>query len=212
MSTTALVVEVLVIGIQSGVALLFWFIGFLGYGVIHKPLSLLDAHGGSWRWLPLLAAIALVICYTLGVFVDRFAVILFRFVRPLVSALCPLRLREAARGWARHAVEEEELFVRALNRERSVSLFLQDYRSRLRITRATFVNTVLIWLALWTTPHLDALLPRVPVAGPFMTVVGAAFFLFWMLVWYSYQTTFEEHLCQAARIAAEHCHSPDGKR
>ena len=45
MSMAALVVEIMVVGVQTWMALLLWVVGFLGYGVIHKPLSLLDMHG-----------------------------------------------------------------------------------------------------------------------------------------------------------------------
>jgi len=200
-STTTLVIEILVIGIQAGVGLLLWAIGMLGYGVIHKPLSILDAHGGSWRWSPLVAIVALAACYTLGIFMDRIALFVFhKMIRPFLRLVCPASLKSWAHADVRHALEEETGLMTALYREGGLSHLLQDYRSRLRIARATFANTLLIWSALWFTPHVSAVLPGYVHSVPVATAFGVAFLVIWVIVLGMLQVTYEERLQQAEKV------------
>ncbi|GEM_PF-4214887 len=202
MSTVILMVEILIIGIQAGMGLLLLAMGLLGYGVIHKPLSLLDAHGGSFRWMPLLLPVFLAACYTLGILIDRLVVLLFnRWIRPWIVGLCPSPMKQGIRETARQWAQRDEPLVLVLYQEKRLSSFLQDYRSRLRIARATVLNTALMGLAFCATPHLRALLPRIP-DSVFLTlaILGGVLFGLWIIVWAILQVTYEERLGQAQRI------------
>ena len=205
MSAVVSIVEILIIGIQAGVGVILWAIGSLGYGVVHKPLSLLDAHGGAWRWLPFIGMVALAACYTQGIFVDRMALFLFHSViRPIIRCACPGFLRRRIGEAARRVAEEENELVKTLQKEGEVSFFLEDYRSRLRIARATFLNTLLIWSAFWLTPNLSGMLPRYPHAVKFATLVGIVFLAIWVVVLGVLQLSYQERLKQLERIRQGH--------
>ena len=194
MSTTAVIVEILIIGVQSGVAVLLWAIGLLGYGVVHKPLSLLDAHGGAGAWIPLIGIVFLAACYTLGILVDRIVMLLFHGLRSASPGLF-----EKLQGWVKRPCEREEALVRVLPQEQRLSAFLQDYRSRLRIARATVFNLLLVCAA-WFTPHLGAMLPRSPRSLLFVEVLGAGFVAAALLGCIILQATYEERLRQVERL------------
>jgi hypothetical protein len=195
MSTIALIVEILVIGIQAGTTVLLWAVGMLGYGVLHKPLSLLDAHGGSWQWIPILAVVAVAACYTLGILVDRISMILFYELR--------VRLRAPFR-WLERRVKEptraDEVLVRVLKDEKELTPFLNDFRSRLRIARATVFHLILICLAFFRSPHLHVLLPRRPGALLFVELLGSVLALAILLGWAILQVTDEERLRQVEEL------------
>ena len=195
MSTAALIVEILVIGVQAGMTILLWAIGLLGYGVVHKPLSLLDAHGGSWRWIPLLSIVALAGCYSLGILMDRVMMVLFSLFRPILKG--PLGLLERL---VKEPCRRDEALVRTLREEGRFSSFLQDVRGRLRVARATVFHLILISLAFLLTPHLDAILPRRPGALGLTVGLGlllaAAVFLGWAILY----VTYDERLRQAGEV------------
>ena len=199
MSTTASIVEVLVVGIQSGVAILLWAVGLLGYGVLHKPLFLLDMHGGSWRWITLFAIVMLAACYTLGVLIDRISMVTFdRLMRPLLGLLAPDG--SSLRKRARSAVEEERTLVKVLNDEENLSSYLQDLRCRQRIARATAFNIVLIVPAFFFVGHLQALLPRSEKSLMFVYVLGGILLAATLFAWMVMQVTYEEKLRQAEAV------------
>lgn len=194
MSTTAIIVEVLIIGIQCGMTILLWAMGLLGYGVIHKPLSLLDAHGGSASWMPLIGVVFLAACYTLGVLVDRIVMLLFYRVR----SSCPGFFRWLGRK-VKEPCQRDEAFIKILPTEGQLSSFLQDERSRLRIARATVFHLVLICAA-WFTPHLKSILPR---SGPsllFVEILGIGFLVAAFFGWAILLATYEERLEQVEKL------------
>ncbi len=195
MSTTVLVVEILVIGIQAGITILLLAIGLLGYGVVHKPLSLLDAHGGAWRWIPLIAILVVATCYKLGVLVDRIVMLIFFWIRKA----CPGFFRWLEK-WVKEPCQRDEAFVRVLSDEKQLSAFLQDYRSRVRIARAVVFHLILICLVFLLTPHLMAMLPRNPKSILFVEILGAIFVLAAFFSWSILQATFEERLRQVEGI------------
>lgn len=201
MSIAAVMVEILVVGIQAWLAVMLWALGYLGHGVVLKPLSLLAAHGGAWKWMPLLFLIVLSASYTLGIVVDRIARVLFdRVIRPVVRMVFPLPLRQFFRNRTRPIIEQEEVFVRVLHAEKGLSPFLQDYRSRLRIARASFLNCLLIWMAFWVTPQLRLLLPISPPTAGFVTILGGVIIAAWLVFWALHLITYEERLEQARRV------------
>ena len=202
MSAAVFIVENLVIGIQAGVGLLLWLIGMMGFGVLHKPLFLLDMHGGSWKWLPALGMIALAASYAAGIFVDRIAVPLFqKLIRPVSHRIFSKRFRQSVHERARRTAEESETFVWILLKEGQISAFIQDYRSRLKVVRSTFVNTIVIWFAFWMTPHLRNLLPGVAQRGLFLHTMFLIFLGIWVAVWVLLQVAYEERLAQVERIS-----------
>ncbi len=201
MSTTALIIEILVIGIQSGVAILLWAIGILGYGVLHKPLFLLDVHGGAWRWMPIIALVMLAACYTLGILVDRISMAIFdKLVRPILRALCPPSLRAWSQKKVRAALAEEEAFVRVLSEEGELSGHLQDFRSRQRIARATVFNLILICLAFLLTPHMATILPKSERSMLFVQTLGGILLVMVIIAWAMLHVTYQERLKQVEEI------------
>lgn len=102
--------------------------------------------------------------------------------------------------WVKEPCRQDEVLVRVLHEEKGLASFLQDFRSRLRIARATVFHLVLISLAFLLTPHLTALLPRRP--GAQLFAVGLGFFLALavFLGWAILHVTYEERLRQAGSI------------
>ncbi len=200
MGATMLIAEILIGGIQAGVAILLWAIALLGYGVLHKPLFLFDMHGGSWRWTPIFGIIMLAACYTLGILVDRISMsVFFWFDRFVLRTVCPEGSK--VRQMVRRAIDEEKVFVRMLSEESKLSEHMQDFRSRQRIARATIFNLVLISAAFcWPGSHLEALLPRSPRSLIFVRILGAILIGLVSLAWVILHLTYEEKLKQAQEI------------
>ena len=111
-----------------------------------------------------------------------------------------MALRKFFRDRTRPIIEREEVFVQVLHAEKGLSPFLQDYRSRLRIARASFLNCLLIWMAFWVTPQLRLLLPLSPPTAGFVTVLGGVVIVAWLFFWALQLITFEERLEQARRV------------
>ena len=151
MSTTSMIVEILIIGIQFATVLLLWAIGLLGHGVVYKPLSIFP--GGVSNWIPFVAIVFLSVSYALGIFVDRIAMVAFDIcVRPLSKKL-PVVSR------VMDAVGRETVLMQTLQKENRLGEHLQDLRCRQRIARATVFNIGLACAAFVLTPNLKLLLP-----------------------------------------------------
>ena len=135
MSTTPLFVEVLVIGIQA----VFWI-----------ALIILSLFGYDWfflaepflrNWVSLVTITFLAICYSVGIVVDRIADCFVKIISPhklLLKVKWMKRQVEGTQGNPR---------IPVLVRSKTASIFLEYIRSRLRIARATALNSTLITAA-----------------------------------------------------------------
>ncbi|HEX6902135.1 MAG TPA: hypothetical protein VF789_20635 [Thermoanaerobaculia bacterium] len=137
MSTTAIFVELLVIGIQTALWVMLVVATFQPE-VIHPPeLS---------KWEGLITAGAFAVCYSLGILVDRIADLIFVAARPkdvIDSA-------QWIKRW-RNRISNEKIDTSALAlafKEGKASEYLDYFRSRIRITRALSVNALLATVAL----------------------------------------------------------------
>jgi len=132
MTTTALMVEVLIVGVQTAI----WILLSLGAIFGHRWLLDLKAIMKGWELPGAIAALGVV--YTLGVFVDRVADVLFILIRPHDVLL---RSRWISRH-ARAGGHDQRMALRAY--EKRTVQFLEQVRSRVRIARASVVNIPLI--------------------------------------------------------------------
>ena len=196
MGTTALIIEILVIGVQTSIALFLWALGFFGYGVVYKPLSLLKSTGVTWVGQTLIILSALAICYTLGILMDRIAVVVDRMVRSTLRWFLPKGFKRWVRGTTRRSMDADQEFVHVLFQENNLSSFLKDYQSRLRIARATMVNVLIVVLVLWFSPYLKGVLPFAFEQQRF--VIGLAVLAITLFCWMLMHVTWEERARQVS--------------
>jgi len=162
MSTTTLFVEILIIGFES----LVW-IGLL-LSIIWNPHdALVQAKAYSeyaLLWTTLLFALA----YVIGIIIDRVADSVYKLFRYTPRTAPPAAYRE--------------MRFRILDESEGIGKFCEYQRSRLRISRATFLNLIIltavfpVWLIINNQTHL------LTIAGSI--IAGAS------LVGLSYYTTY----------------------
>lgn len=139
MNTTAIVVELLVIGIQTSLWVVVLVAAFEPSFLAAIDLSKLE------KWEGLVTAGAFATCYSLGILVDRLADVLFLLTRP--SRLL-LRGSWVKRIQAGLAVKKMDLTPLELAvKEGHGSEYFSYFRVRLRITRAFTVNALLSTLS-----------------------------------------------------------------
>lgn len=190
-----MVVEIMVIGIQFGGALLLLAIGLLGYGVVLKPLSIFP--GGSGRWLPLFFIGFVAASYSLGILVDRFAMVVSHVLfRPLIRQL-PFK------PLVQSAVARERTLMEVFRQEQTLGSHLMDIRSRQRITRATAFNIVLVCLAFLLTPYLKTLLPKSPISLLTVVIFCLIVLVVSFAAWTVLELTYEEKLRQTQEILSQ---------
>lgn len=128
MSTTAIFVEILIIGIQSVIWMSLFVLGVVGYDWIRTTYIDLDG------WTNLVVVVLLALFYTLGIIIDRLADLFFMLIQPkklLLKGKLLQRMFQQAQSDARMEV---------LLQERRAIEFLGYARSRIRIVRATLLN------------------------------------------------------------------------
>lgn len=188
MTTTAIIVEILIVGMQAVVWLIFGVFTLFGYEWVPAVKNFLK----GWEGLASIFAIGL--CYTLGVFVDRAADCIFLLLRP--QALL-LRSKWIA---SRAKVAHSDHRMAVLSKEDRASLFLEYIRSRVRIARASVLNFFLI-----TVLSLSFILIRCrPANGSiqwniviFMSIAGMTLTFLATLTLAVLEATYEKRLRQA---------------
>ena len=135
MTTTAILVEILIIGIQASVWVSLVILSVFGFQWVPAVGSAVKG------WEPLLTFLGLGVCYTFGIFVDRVADCLSVLYHP-GDAL--LRFR-----WIKRIADaaHSDMRMKLLCAEDSATEFLAQIRSRIRIARATVLNLILLTLA-----------------------------------------------------------------
>jgi hypothetical protein len=190
MSTPEVLVEVLVAGTQALAWLLLALLGLVG----HIPRSLPPVLGGS-----ILAGLGILAgAYTLGVVIDRVADTLLeglenRVRAPIVEGMPP----------------EPVMRLRVLATEAGAATFLNYQRSRIRIARATVLNSALLGVSglavkLWA-PTLDSELlygcGTWFALGGGLVGAGAALFAWWRI-----NVSYTNRVVQSYRIALQRAH------
>jgi len=166
MSTTSILVEILIIGIQATVWLSLVVLSIFGYEWV--PSAITSAKG----WEGMLSVFGLGLCYTLGIFVDRAADCLMVLYHPGDTLLKSAWIR-------RHAnVAHSDMRMRILCAQNKGADFLEHIRSRIRIVRATALNGILasfasiLFLAVRTSHASPAILSIVVALGLLLSLAS----------------------------------------
>lgn len=135
MTTTALFVEILVVGIQAMVWCILLVLAVTGYGWVDDIRKSLDG------WETAASVVALTFAYPLGVIVDRVADLVFYLIPP----------QDFVMKWERIRKDVDEAppddRIRILLSTGKAWEFLEFIRARIRITRTTTLNCALITVA-----------------------------------------------------------------
>jgi hypothetical protein len=163
MSTTSILVEILIIGMQASVWLSIVILSLFGYQWVPSSLALVKG------WEALLSVLGLGLCYTLGIFVDRAADCLTILYHPGDTLL--------KFSWIkRHAdAAHRDMRMQVLCSANKATDFLAQIRSRIRIARATTLNIMIAsfatisYLAVRTEYATFGILSCVVLLGAFLS-------------------------------------------
>jgi amino acid permease len=138
MSTTSLFVEILVVGIQT----LVWLVLLIHAQWDLKPF--LDMLKEYKEYAALITTLLLALAYVLGIFIDRIADSLCRWLRYSSDQLLPESVGK--------------IRLRIMKESEGMAKFLDYQRSRLRIARATVFNmfVVIVLISIWMFWHRSA--------------------------------------------------------
>ncbi len=200
MNTTALIVEVLVVGIQFITVLLtICFVSIDG-----KITNIMNLGGGVLKDYANFASIFLIFLlatvYWIGVIVDKFAVIAACCVKRLLLLLFPeywIRFRKNIRVKINSKIERAYSEVLINTGHGDVDI-VRNHQSRLRVMRGTLLNSIILCVALaWVLifqkdfPCFSTLL------------VSFSIILFAVITWSVHDITFEERVYQVCKIQSE---------
>ncbi|HRQ40178.1 MAG TPA: hypothetical protein PLD25_19885 [Chloroflexota bacterium] len=133
MNTTNIFVEILIVGIQASVWTILLVLSIFGVDWLPNSWSSLN------NWNALVTIIVLATWYTLGIISDRIASVLFSgFANPKKT----LQKFAVVRNMAQ--ISDKDIRVAIMYQEEKVSSYLEYFRSRARIVRATTLNLLLI--------------------------------------------------------------------
>jgi hypothetical protein len=136
MKTTAIFAELLIVGLQAIVWLIF--AGLVFFEVSTIDTALFDT---LKSWAALITIFVLSLSYVIGVIIDRVADSLFNQVDK--------KLREKYLIKSNQSVADMRLYI--MSKNEGITDFLDYVRSRLRLARSTVLNVILImfFVALW---------------------------------------------------------------
>lgn len=135
MSTTSILVEILIIGMQAVIWVALLVLSLFGYRWLP------DAAVSIKGWEPVVSIFGLGLCYCLGIFVDRAADCLTVLYHPGDTLLRFAWIK-------RHAdAAHRDIRMQVLCADNRAGEFLAHIRSRIRIARATSVNLLICTLA-----------------------------------------------------------------
>lgn len=136
MKTTAIFAELLIVGLQAIVWLIFAGLVFFEVSTIDTTLF-----NTLKSWAALITIFVLSLSYVIGVIIDRVADSLFNHVDK--------KLREKYLVKSNQSVADMRLYI--MSKNEGVTDFLDYVRSRLRLARSTVLNVILIifFVALW---------------------------------------------------------------
>lgn len=183
MSTTALIVEILIIGIQGAIWVGLIILSIFGHDWIRSALDLIKG------WEPLLYVFFIGICYALGTFIDRMADCLFLLCDP-----SNILMRF---DWIKRKSEvAHDARMKVFLREKRATDYFFNIRSRIRIVKATALNVFLVTVStvvfLCARPEHTSWKIIVSIIA-----VGLFFTFAFLLVFGTFEVTYKMRLDQA---------------
>lgn len=130
MSTTTLIVEILIIGIQTMIWVLLFFFCLTGQDWLLHSLNFIKDYTNFFIIL------FLSLSYTLGVLMDRIGDFFYNMVNPKKYFINFSLIRNTYNS------AHNDIRMTILNHEQKSCDFLDYVRSRIRILRATFLNSI----------------------------------------------------------------------
>jgi|GEM_PF-4648400 len=170
MNTTAIVIEHLVIGIQTALWMVFFLLGLYGYDWI--PVLTLPSH-------VFFILLSILLVYPLGVFMDEFSDWIFR--------------KQSLKIRRKHVSDDKltafQLLVRL--KDSSTSQYFQYLRSRIRLARSSVVNLPLLTIVIifFTVRQLSSTLGQLTL-GVVLTEATVGILLT-LLAWFSWRRVSE---------------------
>lgn len=195
MITTAIIAEVLIIGMEASIWLLFLALALFGYEWLPMVKNFLN----GWESLALIYVIGF--CYVLGILVDRVADVIFDFIRPQ-TLLGKIKRVKRLSDYS----HSQDSHIKALAREGRAHLFLEYINIRIRITRSSALNFFLITVfsLLFVVKKLTSTDGSIQWnIVIFILVVGVALTILSALVKSVLEITFKERVSQAYNIFPE---------
>ena len=153
METTKLYIELIIIGLQSSVGIVFTLINIIGLEMSKKMFALLDKF--------LISILLLGVFYILGLIIDRFSDILFQ------------KLEDKLRN--KSGIKSKSVMLLPFSDNQYE--FMMYCRSRIRILRATIINTIFVmastlwFIFLYTSHNRLGYVAFVFVGGVFVIIV-----------------------------------------
>ena len=181
MKTTAIFAELLIVGLQAIVWLIF-------AGLVFFEVSAFDAalFDELKSWAALITIFVLSFSYVIGIIIDRVADSLFNHV--------DRRLRNKYLIKSKQPVAVMRLYI--MSKNEGVSDFLDYVRSRLRLARSTVLNVILIifFVALWyfTSSKFESNSIIV-----FLFLSGIPLLVLTIFTWFRISKTYYKRLTQA---------------
>lgn len=161
MQTTALFVEILIVGLEA----LAWvlLLGLTMFGSDWLHVSELE------KWVPLVTVVVLALAYIMGILVDRLADSLFTwFERTRLGLLVNRRFGEGS-FWYTTPAGVSTMRLTVMRDSEGIAKFLDYQRSRVRIMRSTVLNLLI------ALPVVIAFLTSRLSSGPLLPALWAVF-------------------------------------
>lgn len=179
MKTTAIFAELLIVGLQAIVWLIF--AGLVFFEVSTIDTTLFDT---LKSWAALITIFVLSLSYVIGIIIDRVADSLFSHVDN--------KLREKYLVKSNQSVADMRLYI--MSKNEGVTDFLDYVRSRLRLARSTVLNVILImfFIALWyfTSSKSNSIIM-------FLLSFGIPLLTLTIFTWFRISKTYYKRLVQA---------------
>ncbi len=179
MKTTAIFAELLIVGLQAIVWLIF--AGLVFFEVSTIDTTLFDT---LKSWAALITIFVLSLSYVIGIIIDRVADSLFSHVDK--------KLREKYLVKSNQSVADMRLYI--MSKNEGVTDFLDYVRSRLRLARSTVLNVILImfFIALWyfTSSKSNSIIM-------FLLSFGIPLLTLTIFTWFRISKTYYKRLVQA---------------
>ena len=188
MSSTAMFVEILIIGIQTAIGITICLITCCGSTWISEILI----HVKNWE--SLITIILLAIIYTVGIIVDRIGDSFFLFVNPKRILQKNLWIQQ----WIEQA--HTDIRIKILAQEGQVSTLIDYIRSRIRILRATSLNIVMITISIVAYIVIRLQTNTAMIKWGLVVVIitsGSVLFLITVITWGMLELTYSTRLKQA---------------
>lgn len=186
MGTTLVIVEILIVGLQSAVWILLCLLALFGHDWVPRTLVLTEG------WESLASVYLLALCYTLGVAIDRISDMAFILFKPHRI----VNLSKWNRKHANAAQSKDRMAI--LVKEGRATDFLENIRGRARVARSTCINLFMATASmdLYVLLNIQNRTWSLIVAT---TLAGSVFVCLWIVVVTVLEDTYGERLAQAKK-------------